>query len=73
MARTRSASAHLKVLNAATELVASQGVDATSMDVVARSVYALGGKIGVSTNPGKFTRFKIVLPAAEAASSTAVA
>src|SRR3569833_2481884 len=42
------------------------------MDVVARSVYALGGKIGVSTNPGKFTRFKIVQPAAEAASSTAV-
>ena len=37
------------------------------MDVVARSVYALGGKIGVSTNPGKFTRFKIVLPAAESA------
>jgi two-component system, chemotaxis family, sensor kinase CheA len=42
------------------------------MDVVARSVYALGGKIGVSTNPGKFTRFKIVLPAAEG-SSAAVA
>jgi two-component system chemotaxis sensor kinase CheA len=42
------------------------------MDVVARSVYSLGGKIGVSTNPGKFTRFKIVLPAVEAA-STAVA
>ena len=41
------------------------------MDVVARSVYALGGKIGVSTNPGKFTRFKIVLPAAEAASTAA--
>jgi two-component system, chemotaxis family, sensor kinase CheA len=39
------------------------------MDVVARSVYALGGKIGVSTNPGKFTRFKIVLPAAEAPSA----
>ena len=38
------------------------------MDVVARSVYALGGKIGVSTNPGKFTRFKIILPAAEEAS-----
>ena len=35
------------------------------MDVVARSVYALGGKIGVSTHPGKFTRFKIVLPAAD--------
>jgi HPt (histidine-containing phosphotransfer) domain-containing protein len=42
------------------------------MDVVARSVYALGGKIGVSTHPGKFTRFKIVLPPAEAA-GTAVA
>jgi two-component system, chemotaxis family, sensor kinase CheA len=42
------------------------------MDVVARSVYSLGGKIGVSTNPGKFTRFKIVLPATEEA-STAVA
>src|SRR6202034_134714 len=39
------------------------------MDVVARSVYALGGKIGVSTHPGKFTRFKILLPAADAASS----
>ncbi|MGQ0833945.1 MAG: ATP-binding protein [Gammaproteobacteria bacterium] len=33
------------------------------MDIVARSVYALGGKIGVSTNPGRFTRFRIVLPA----------
>jgi two-component system, chemotaxis family, sensor kinase CheA len=42
------------------------------MDVVARSVYEIGGKIGVSTHPGKFTRFKIVLPAAEAA-RTAVA
>ncbi|MGH8304990.1 MAG: ATP-binding protein, partial [Steroidobacteraceae bacterium] len=42
------------------------------MDVVARSVYALGGKIGVSTHPGRFTRFKIQLPAAQAA-STAVA
>jgi len=39
------------------------------MDVVARSVYALGGKIGVSTHPGRFTRFKIVLPPVEAASS----
>ncbi len=41
------------------------------MDVVARCVYALGGKIGVSTNPGKFTRFKIVLPATEEASAVA--
>jgi chemotaxis protein histidine kinase CheA len=50
-------------------LDAGRGV---GMDVVARSVYALGGKIGVSTHPGKFTRFKIVLPATEAV-STAVA
>jgi two-component system chemotaxis sensor kinase CheA len=41
------------------------------MDVVARSVYALGGKIGVSTHPGKYTRFRISLPAGQA--STAVA
>ncbi|MBS0364590.1 MAG: Hpt domain-containing protein [Proteobacteria bacterium] len=43
------------------------------MDVVARSVYAIGGKIGVSTHPGKFTRFRIVLPPIEGAQSTAVA
>ena len=42
------------------------------MDVVARSVYALGGRIGVSTHPGRYTRFKIVLPADESL-STAVA
>ncbi len=40
------------------------------MDVVAKAVYGLGGKIGVSTNPGRYTRFKIALPAA---SETAVA
>jgi two-component system, chemotaxis family, sensor kinase CheA len=39
------------------------------MDIVARSVYALGGKIGVSTHPGKFTRFKILLPPVDALSS----
>src|SRR5579864_5261831 len=38
------------------------------MDVIARSVYALGGKIGVSTHPGKYTRFKISLPAGQASS-----
>jgi two-component system, chemotaxis family, sensor kinase CheA len=43
------------------------------MDVVARSVYALGGKIGVSTHPGKYTRFKISLPAGHAAGNSAVA
>jgi HPt (histidine-containing phosphotransfer) domain-containing protein len=42
------------------------------MDVVARSVANLGGKIGVSTHPGKFTRFRVVLPSADD-SSAAVA
>jgi two-component system, chemotaxis family, sensor kinase CheA len=41
------------------------------MDVVARSVYALGGKIGVSTHPGRYTRFKISLPAGAASSAVA--
>jgi AcrR family transcriptional regulator len=36
MARTRSASAHQKVLDAAVSLVAERGVDATSMDAIAR-------------------------------------
>jgi hypothetical protein len=42
------------------------------MDLVARSVYGAGGRIGVATNIGKFTRFKITLPAVPAA-QTAVA
>jgi AcrR family transcriptional regulator len=36
MARTRSASAHKKVLQAAMELVAEHGIEATSMDAIAR-------------------------------------
>lgn len=36
MARTRSAAAHQKVLDAALELVAERGIDATSMDAIAR-------------------------------------
>jgi len=43
------------------------------MDVVARGIYSLGGKIGVSTNPGKFTRFKISLPLNAARADSAVA
>jgi AcrR family transcriptional regulator len=35
MARTRSASAHQKVLEAAIELIAERGVDTTSMDAIA--------------------------------------
>ena len=36
MARTQSASAHRKVLDAALELIAERGVNATSMDAIAR-------------------------------------
>jgi AcrR family transcriptional regulator len=36
MARTRSASAHQKVLRAALELVAERGIDPTSMDAIAQ-------------------------------------
>ena len=39
------------------------------MDVVARCIASLGGKIVLSTDPGKFTRFKIALPATEAMKS----
>ena len=41
------------------------------MDVVARTVYGLGGRIGVSTHPGRFTRFKIALPQAVQAPAVA--
>jgi two-component system, chemotaxis family, sensor kinase CheA len=39
------------------------------MEVVARRIAALGGKIVLSTDPGKFTRVKIALPAVQAAKS----
>jgi chemotaxis protein histidine kinase CheA len=39
------------------------------MEVVARRIAALGGKIVLSTDPGKFTRVKIALPAMHSAKS----
>jgi two-component system, chemotaxis family, sensor kinase CheA len=51
-------------------LDAGRGV---GMDVVAKSIYALGGKIAVSTSPGKFTRFRISLPVSPASADFAVA
>lgn len=41
------------------------------MDLVARSVYGAGGRIGVATSLGKFTRFKITLPAVAANAAVA--
>ena len=37
MPRTRSADAHRKVLDAALELFAERGIDATSMDAIAEA------------------------------------
>jgi two-component system, chemotaxis family, sensor kinase CheA len=39
------------------------------MDEIARTVHGLGGKIGVSTRPGKYARFTITLPAIAVARS----
>jgi HPt (histidine-containing phosphotransfer) domain-containing protein/PAS domain-containing protein len=33
------------------------------LDLVSKWVHALGGQISVATSPGKFTRFRVVLPA----------
>jgi two-component system chemotaxis sensor kinase CheA len=51
------------------ERVTMDGGRGVGMDVVARGIAALGGRIVLSTDVGKFTRFKIVLPAAQAAKS----
>jgi two-component system, chemotaxis family, sensor kinase CheA len=39
------------------------------MDEIARTVHGLGGRIGVSTRPGKYARFTITLPALAVARS----
>ena len=39
------------------------------MDEIARTVHGLGGRIGVSTRPGKYARFTITLPAVAVARS----
>ncbi|HPF25660.1 MAG: ATP-binding protein [Steroidobacteraceae bacterium] len=39
-------------------------VGAIGMDLVRERVHTLGGKVGVATKPGEFTRFRIMLPRA---------
>jgi chemotaxis protein histidine kinase CheA len=41
------------------------------MDLVRERVHALGGKVGVATKPGEFTRFRIVLPYARSSQRVA--
>ena len=41
------------------------------LDLVRRTVQELGGKVGVATANGKYTRFRIVLPAAQAGQAAA--
>lgn len=43
------------------------------LDLVRRTVHALGGKVGVSTSLGKFTRFRVVLQVEPAFQETAAA
>ena len=43
------------------------------LDLVSKWVHALGGQISVFTSPGKFTRFRVLLPATPARQQGAVA
>lgn len=51
------------------ERVSMEAGRGVGMDVVARGIAALGGKIVLSTDAGRFTRFKISLPGSQAAQS----
>jgi chemotaxis protein histidine kinase CheA len=42
------------------------------LDLVRRTVQALNGKLGVTSVPGKLTRFRLVLPAPDSARQQAV-
>jgi two-component system chemotaxis sensor kinase CheA len=42
------------------------------LDLVRRTVQSLNGKLGVTSVPGKFTRFRLALPSVEADAQQAV-
>ena len=43
------------------------------MDVVRELVSKAGGRVGIATKPGEYTRFRITLPHEKKASNAAVA
>ena len=45
-----------------TALAGPDHIRGVGMDLVRERVHALGGKVGVATKPGEFTRFRIMLP-----------
>jgi len=49
------------------------GARGIGMDVVRDLVHKAGGKVGIATKPGEYTRFRITLPHEKKASDAAVA
>jgi signal transduction histidine kinase len=52
---------------------AGEGVRGIGMDVVRDLVNKAGGRVGIATKPGEYTRFRITLPHEKSASGAAVA
>ena len=52
---------------------AGEGVRGIGMDVVRDLVNKAGGRVGIATKPGEYTRFRISLPHEKSASGAAVA
>jgi len=52
---------------------AGEGVRGIGMDVVRDLVNKSGGRVGIATKPGEYTRFRVTLPHEKSASGAAVA
>jgi len=53
--------------------VGEGGARGIGMDLVRDLVNKAGGRVGIATKPGEYTRFRITLPSEKTASNTAVA
>ncbi len=53
--------------------VADGGARGNGMDVVREMVNKVGGRVGIATKPGEYTRFRVTLPHVKNASDAAVA
>jgi two-component system chemotaxis sensor kinase CheA len=53
--------------------VSSAGARGIGMDLVRDLVTRVGGRVGIATKPGEYTRFRITLPHEKKASNAAVA